>query len=96
MQKHYYIGVDGGATKCLVRVEDESGQCLGVATRGPANIRLSVQDAWDAILAALSQVLTPLNLSLTDTQHHFHAGMGLAGCEVAAAYQSFLQYAPPF
>src|SRR3990167_6560851 len=92
MQKHYYIGVDGGASKCIVRVEDASGHCLGVATSGAANIRISVESAWHAIFTALNNILAPLNLSLTDTANHFHAGIGIAGCEVVAAYQAFLQY----
>jgi glucosamine kinase len=43
-----YIGVDGGATKCKVRVEDKAGNLLGQAVGGPANIRLSVDIAWQS------------------------------------------------
>ncbi|HEX4045048.1 MAG TPA: BadF/BadG/BcrA/BcrD ATPase family protein [Gammaproteobacteria bacterium] len=91
MVKHFYIGVDGGASKCTVRVEDAAGQLVGQATSGPANIRLSVIQAWQSIDQALQQILSPLSLSLSDPHCQFHAGMGLAGCEVPATYQAFLQ-----
>lgn len=82
-----FIGVDGGATKVVVRVEDEHGSLLGVETGGPANIRISVAQAWDSINAALEKILRPLNLS---GQHDLHAGMGLAGSEIDEARQAFL------
>lgn len=96
LSKQLFIGVDGGATKCMVRVEDASGQLLGQATTGPANIRLSVTQAWQSILAALEQILTPQNISLTDSQYDFFCGMGLAGCEIATAYEDFIKSPHPF
>lgn len=88
-----FIGVDGGATKCIVRIEDQAGNLLGRETRGPANIRISVDRAWDAINSALEAILKPLNIRLGDAGYHWHAGMGLAGCEMPDAYQTFLNHA---
>ena len=88
----FFIGVDGGATKCIVRVEDEAGRILGQETCGPANIRISVDQAWQSINTALSKILTANSLSLREKKYQFHAGMGLAGCELAEAYQTFLNY----
>jgi len=85
-----FIGVDGGATKCIVRVEDETGRMLGREISGPANIRLSVPQAWQSIYSALEKILEPLSITLGDPSYHWHAGMGLAGCEVTTAYESFL------
>jgi len=90
MTKSLFIGVDGGATKCIVRVEDEAGQLLGRETSGPANIRLSVSKAWASIYSALDIILKPLNIKLGDPAYHWYAGMGLAGCELSSAYESFL------
>lgn len=92
----YYIGVDGGATKCIIRVEDEHGQLLGQEVRGPANIRLSVQSAWDAILSGVHAILEKHQLKLHDPHNTFYAGMGLAGCEVIQAYQDFIHFKHPF
>jgi glucosamine kinase len=96
MSEHFFVGVDGGATKTIVRVENARGELLGQALAGPANIRLSVSQSWDAIQTALAAVLTPLALSLHNNSHHFHVGMGLAGCEVQTAYQAFLEQSPQF
>jgi glucosamine kinase len=96
MSQNFFIGVDGGATKCIVRVEDEVGELLGRETTGPANIRISVPQAWQSIHLALEAILNPLNLSLADTQYHWQVGMGLAGCEVPEAYENFLEQPHPF
>jgi len=85
-----YIGVDGGGTKSKLRVEDSTGQLLGQAVAGPANIRLSVPGAWESIYTALDEVLSSHAMSLDDKQYHFHAGLGLAGSEVTEACQTFL------
>ncbi|OGT37364.1 MAG: hypothetical protein A3F12_06290 [Gammaproteobacteria bacterium RIFCSPHIGHO2_12_FULL_38_14] len=87
--QHFFIGVDGGATKCTVAIEDESGALLGEVSSGAANIRNSIEQSWDSIYSCINKILTPLSLSLADG--YFHAGMGLAGCEVQSAYEAFLQ-----
>jgi glucosamine kinase len=91
MSQSFFIGVDGGASKCTVRLEDESGRVLGRESSGPANIRLSVQQTWQSIYAALEKILKPLAMKLEDKKYRWQVGMGLAGCEVTAAYQAFLE-----
>lgn len=95
MRQHFYIGVDGGATKSIVRIEDDKGKLLGRITGGPANISLSVDKAWQSINDALSSLLQSLSLSLQDG-NSYHVGMGLAGCEVVTAYQSFINHTHSF
>lgn len=94
--KNIFISVDGGGTKSIVRVEDESGCVIGEEIGGPANIRISVADSWQNIYATLEKILSIAKISLQDKQYHFHAGMALAGCEVAAAHQNFLATPHPF
>lgn len=96
MTQHFYIGVDGGATKTIVRVEDSNGKLLGSEVNGPANIRISVDQAWQSIYAALEKILHPLAIFPNEKRHCFHAGMGLAGCEMLEAYQTFLNQSHPF
>ncbi|OGT65584.1 MAG: hypothetical protein A3J38_04150 [Gammaproteobacteria bacterium RIFCSPHIGHO2_12_FULL_45_9] len=96
MTKDIFIGVDGGATKSVVRLVDSQGQILGQVTSGPANIRLSVDQAWRSIHEALTKILTSLALSLDHPGYRFHAGMGLAGCEVREAYQAYLTHPHDF
>ena len=90
MTKHFFIGVDGGATKCIVRVEDQAGQLLGRESAGPANIRISVEQAWQSIYAALKKILHPNAIQLENPQYHFHMGLGLAGCEILSSYDAFI------
>lgn len=96
MIQDIFIGVDGGGTKSKLRVEDAAGNLLGQAVAGPANIRLSVDEAWQSVYTALDEVLTPLAISLQDQHFHFHACLALAGCEVTHARQVFLSQPHPF
>lgn len=92
MRKHFFIGVDGGATKCIVRVEDESGHLLGRESSGPANIRISVEQTWQSIYSALNKILLPHAIELENKNYCFHIGLGLAGCEIESAYQAFVTW----
>lgn len=91
MIQHIFIGVDGGATKSVVRVEDSEGSLLGTKISGPASIRISVDQAWQSINTALDNILQPLAIPLDAPNYQFHVGMGLAGCELAEAHRAFLQ-----
>ena len=84
-----FIGVDGGATKTHVRVENQAGELLGQGTGGPANIRLSIDKSWESIYSALEQALKPKQIHLEDKKYQFHIGMGLAGCEVKEMVEQF-------
>lgn len=94
--KSFFIGVDGGATKCTVRVEDEAGNELAKAVSGPANIRISVPMAWQSIHTALETALRSIGVSMNEPGNRFHAGIGIAGCEIAPAYKSFLSFPHKF
>lgn len=96
MSKAYFIGVDGGATKCSIRVEDEAGNLLGQAVSGPANIRISVPMAWQSIHNAFEKVMQSLTINVNDPGCQFHAGMGIAGCEVGSAYKAFIHHPHKF
>lgn len=95
-EKTLFIGVDGGATKCIARVENAYGKPLSQGQSGPCNIRISVNQAWQSITDAISRALEPLNISLDEGGYECHVGMGVAGCEVMLAYQTFLKYPHPF
>lgn len=92
--KKFWVGVDGGATKCKVRVEDDTGRLLGTVVSGPANIRISVPGTWNSIQQGLVQILSPLDISIDEYTCEFHAGMGLAGCEMQEAVDAFLKQTP--
>lgn len=96
MIRNLYVGVDGGATKCTVRLEDEEGRLLGREIGGAASMRFATEQVWQTILSALNKILQQQSLSLTNNNIHFHAGMGIAGSEISTAYQAFINTPHPF
>ncbi len=96
MAKDIFIGIDGGGTKCKIRVEDAERNLIGQAVGGPANIRLSVDVTWQSIYQTLEEILLPQQISLQDKNYQFHVGMGLAGCEVQEARLEYLSRPHPF
>ena len=92
MPQDIFIGIEGGGTQSTVRVEDCDGNLLGQEISGPANIRLSVENAWRVINTTLENIVKPQGISLRDKNYRFHAGLGLAGTEVREAYHAFLDY----
>jgi glucosamine kinase len=57
-----FLGVDGGGTQCRARLADRSGRILGEGISGPANIRLGVDAAFAAVLAAAGHCLAAAGL----------------------------------
>ena len=93
-QPRLFIGIDGGATKTIARVETEDGVLLGIGKAGPANIRLDPLGAWASIQAAIAAAAHPI--PLTDPQYQWHCGAGLAGTQVPEACDRFLALEHPF
>jgi glucosamine kinase len=85
------LGVDGGGTSCRARLCAFSGQLLGEAATGPANLRLGLQESFAEILDAATQCLSQAGL----TRSHLGkivACLALAGASeptYLAAAQSF-------
>ncbi|MEM9243472.1 MAG: BadF/BadG/BcrA/BcrD ATPase family protein [Pseudomonadota bacterium] len=91
MARDIYIGVDGGGTKTKFRVEDSDGNLIDECRGGPAQIRVSVAQAWDSIYKGLHVVLPRNNLDLDDKSTDFHIGLGLAGTEFKDSCKDFLK-----
>ncbi|MGA9324235.1 MAG: BadF/BadG/BcrA/BcrD ATPase family protein, partial [Xanthobacteraceae bacterium] len=56
------LGIDGGGTSCRARLCAYSGQILGEATTGPANLRLGLQESFTEILRAATECLSRAGL----------------------------------
>lgn len=56
-QKTLLLGVDGGGTRCRVRLSELSGKVLGEGASGPANLRLGVGQSFSAMFAAIDHCL---------------------------------------
>jgi glucosamine kinase len=57
------LGIDGGGTSCRARLCALSGEVLGEAVVGPANLRLGVEESFAAVLDAATQTLEQAGLS---------------------------------
>jgi glucosamine kinase len=89
MLKHLFIGIDGGATRCLARIRDTDGNLLGEGEGGPANIHSDFLTAKESIRAATKSALMAAGLEKSMLKR-IHAGLGLAGAGVKAASNRLL------
>lgn len=94
MSTDIFIGVDGGASSCKVRIEDAAGNFLGSTKGGPTTIKFSTEKAWETILNTITAALAPTNIKLADKNYRFHLGCGLTGCELPEPCAKFLKEAP--
>ena len=78
MSKHFFIGIDGGATHCQARIRDIDGNLLGDGVGGPANIHSDFPLAKESIRAATKSALAAAGLD-EQSLKRAHAGLGLAG-----------------
>lgn len=95
MGERLLIGVDGGGTKCRVRIRDEDGRLVGEGLGGPANIRVDPAAAWASILAACRSALAAAGRPERDLAAA-DAGLGLAGAARQEAIDRMLALPHPF
>ncbi|WP_417843038.1 BadF/BadG/BcrA/BcrD ATPase family protein [Thalassospira sp.] len=90
-----YLGVDGGGTRCRVRLVNSHGMVMGEATRGSANTRLGLEKVFaeitDAAYDALDQASLPPE-KITE----IHAGLGLAGLALTREQKRIRAHPHPF
>jgi glucosamine kinase len=74
----YFLGVDGGATRCRARLRDRAGQALGEGEGPAANIYVGFDAAIAVVLDVASQALRKGGLS-EPARRRVALGLGLAG-----------------
>ncbi|MCF6303678.1 MAG: hypothetical protein L3J13_10880, partial [Devosiaceae bacterium] len=94
---HLLLGVDGGGTKCRMRLTDQNFEILGEAIiHSPANLQIRNGDAAHAAimdLIALVYAQAGLDVSMTKQTH---ACFGMAGARLQSARDSFVKRGFPF
>jgi glucosamine kinase len=95
LQQHYFIGIDGGGTKCKALLQNHSGQIIGEGLSGSANPATDINLAKKSIVEACELALTQARLS-PDVLTYCHVGMGLAGVNLPSIKQKMLQWQHPF
>lgn len=94
-QSALYLGVDGGGSRCRVRIEDEYGTLMGEGGSGPATTRLGIDESWRSIMRACTAAAEQAGLAREDFAR-MHAGVGLAGLARVGAEAALNEIAHPF
>ena len=95
MTATFYLGIDGGGTRCRARLETADGKVLGRGLAGPASMRFGIEAATGSIMAATRQALSEAGLG-EDVLGHVCAGIGLAGTGQLGARQALESWQHPF
>ncbi len=80
---HYFLGVDGGATRCRARLRAASGAMLARTSGPAANIYVDYSGALAAVRSAIGQTLREAGLSPAGSRG-VAVGLGLAGLSTGA------------
>jgi glucosamine kinase len=91
----FFLGIDGGGTRCRARLETADGTVLGRGLSGPASMRFGLELVRDSIMGATLQAMKEAGLdetALTDT----YAGVGLAGTGHVGAREALESWPHPF
>jgi glucosamine kinase len=88
----YFLGIDGGGSRCRARIRNLSGELLGEAVGGSSNIYLSFEGALANILATANEAASKANLKTSD----LHAGLGLAGIVTSKGAEKIVAAKLPF
>ena len=102
----YFIGIDGGGTKCRVILQDKNGTHLGEGISGPANIMRDAELAKTSILDGVDKAIESANILLASqnsetpvtpiTLSQCVVAAGLAGANVSTAKAHFANWQHPF
>jgi glucosamine kinase len=76
----FFLGIDGGGSRCRARIRRQDGALLGEALGGPSNIYQDFEGALTTIIATASDAAAQAGVKPED----MHAGLGLAGIVTSA------------
>ncbi|OSQ37798.1 BadF/BadG/BcrA/BcrD ATPase family protein [Thalassospira mesophila] len=93
--KRLFLGVDGGGTRCRVRLCNDNGDILGEAMRGSANTRLGLEKIFAEITGAAFEALEKASLP-RNRIGDIHAGLGLAGLSLTREKNRIRAHPHPF
>lgn len=91
----YFLGVDGGGSKCKARLVASDGKILGVGVSGPANPFHGMQQTLTSITEAAALAVRDAGLENNVLQHTV-AGLGLAGVNLPSLYRAMMDWRHPF
>jgi len=91
----YFLGIDGGGTKCRACIYDADDKILGTGVGGPANPLHGVQRTIDSITTATELALADAGLP-QEKIGELIAGAGLAGVNLPSLFSVIDNWKHPF
>ena len=88
----YFLGIDGGGSRCRARIRDVSGRLLGEAIGGSSNIYQDFRGALGNIIATASEAAEKARMKTA----LLHAGLGLAGIVTSVGVERIVAEKLPF
>ena len=91
----FFVGIDGGGTKCCAVIVDSHGKTLGKGIGGSANAYQNLPQTQTSIIDATRLALFEAGLPET-LMPELIAGVGLAGVNVPSVFTAMNQWQHPF
>jgi glucosamine kinase len=88
----FFLGIDGGGSRCRARIRNSDGKLLGEAIGGSSNIYQSFDGALANIIATAEDAAKSANIKTTD----LHAGLGIAGLVTSIGAEKIVAANLPF
>lgn len=88
----FFLGIDGGGSRCRARIRDRDGHLLGEAMGGASNI---YQD-FDGALATIMATARDAAVKAGVETRTLHAGLGLAGIVTSVGAEKITEARLPF
>lgn len=88
----FFLGIDGGGSRCRARIRNAAGKVLGEATGGSSNIYQNFDGALANILATAEDAARQAGLKTTQLS----AGLGLAGVITSLGVEKIAAAGLPF
>ena len=87
----YFLGIDGGGSRCRARIRDADGTLLAEAVGGASNIYQDFKGALATIMDTSREAARSAGL-ITE---HIHAGLGIAGIVTSVGAEKIIDAALP-
>jgi glucosamine kinase len=88
----YFLGIDGGGSRCRARIRNSEGKLLGEAVGGSSNIYQSFEGALANIIATAEEAAKSAGMKTTQ----LHAGLGIAGLVTSIGAEKIVAANLPF
>ena len=93
--QEYFLGIDGGGSKCKAILVDKNNTILGTGIAGPGNPLHGFEQATNNIVKSAELALADAGLSHIPLSQ-FEAGVGLAGVNLPVLFKEMSDWLHPF